>query len=790
MKKFTSFLFALIVLVALSVRSQTVLYSNNFESYTVGSYISVQDPAWFRTWDNKPGTFQDARVSDAFSVSPTKSILVDETGGATDLLLKLGNKTTGTYELKWMMYVESGKAGYYNIQHFQTPGVVNEWAMEAYFRTDGNGELYVANTLIPFTYPKDKWFEVKHIIDLDADNINCYINGTMVSEWPFNFQFNKATGTKQLGAVDFWGGAKPGSGETPKYFFDDLSYQALPTTTVQSPDWLWAKPINGTTSDASVSSSAITLDKSGNTYTTGGFSGTVDFDPGVGTADLTSSTGGSGFILKTDATGNFVWAKQIGAAAVAIVVDESGNVYTTGNLTGTADFDPGPGVFNLTSCANGDAFISKLDKDGNFVWAKSMFGLTTDAMTYVSAIALDFSGNVYTTGVFIGTADFNPGAEAFNITASGGMDIFISKLDSLGNFLWAKTMGGTSQELWSGAIAIDASGNFYNTGYFTGTVDFDPGEGIVDLSPLNGKIYSAFISKYDASGSFVWVKQMGSSDNPFLSGNSIALDVSGNIYTTGIFQDTIDFDPGSATFNLTATASSTDIFVSKYTNSGDFIWAKAMGGTGHNSGTSIALDSFGNVFTTGVFQGAGDFNPGEGTFNLYQDPGSGYVGAYISKLDNLGNFIWANSIAGSTGGTQFSGVSCPSIAIDATNNAFVTGGFSTPSVSFGTIKLTKTDSYSEGFIARFDNTITGIENVKKVDGISVYPNPTTGKFTISSNAANAIEIYNVSGARVYSDLNFKQQTSKEIDLSGYAKGIYLVKIYDGAKIQSRKIIIQ
>jgi hypothetical protein len=556
----------------------------------------------------------------------------------------------------------------------------------------------------------------------------------------------------------------------------------------QTPDWLWAKSINGTTSAADVGKTAITLDKSGNIYTTGRFSGTVDFDPGVGTYNLTSvSADGSGFILKSDAAGNFIWAKRMGGTppdegATSITIDAQGNVYTIGYFTGTVDFDPGTGVFNLSSSAQGDAFISKLDKDGNFVWAKSMSG---DFGSRVYSIALDSSGNVYTTGIFIGTVDFNPGTETFNFTASGDGDMFISKLDSLGNFVWAKDFASLNVTL-SNAISIDVSGNVYTTGIFLGTVDFDPGTGVYNLTSNQ----SAFISKLDASGNFVWVKQIGGFSGG-LTGAALALDVSGNIYTTGGFTKTVDFDPGSEIFNLTPVAGSQNIFVSKYTSSGNFVWAKAMGGIGGDIGKSIALDNDGNIYTTGDFQGTADFDPGEGVFNLITSIAYGV--AYISKLDNMGNFIWANSIAGVTGGTQYSSVSCSYIAIDAAaNNAYVTGNFSTPAVSFGTIKLTKTAGYSGGFIAKLGDKTTGIERVvKSDDGISVYPNPTTGKFTISCNSTiNSVEIYNLPGLRIYSEIKPTKQTSCEIDLSGQPRGIYQVRIKNGTKSSTGKIVIQ
>lgn len=200
--------------------AQTVLFEDDMESYAVGDYLAETNPTWYATWENLPGTGQDAMVVDAFASSPTKSALVDETGSATDLILKLGNKTSGQFELSWWMYIETNYAGYYNIQHFEAPG--NEWAMECYMNTDGTFDLEVGGATINGNYPKDTWFEVKHLIDIDADNCILYIDGTEVYEWPFSYQASGTTGTNQLGGVDFFAGAQ--GSDTPKYYFDDVNY--------------------------------------------------------------------------------------------------------------------------------------------------------------------------------------------------------------------------------------------------------------------------------------------------------------------------------------------------------------------------------------------------------------------------------------------------------------------------------------------------------------------------------------------------------------------------------------
>src|SRR5205814_1679548 len=129
--------------------------------------------------------------------------------------------------------------------------------------------------------------------------------------------------------------------------------------------------------------------------------------------------------------------------------------YTTGVFSGTADFDPGPGTFLLNSAGGRDSFISKLDASGNFVWAKSIGGAYEDVG---HSIAVDVSGNVYTTGWFYGMVDFDPGEKIYNLTSAGYLDIFVSKLDASGNFVWAKNIGGPSALAYGESITIDVSG--------------------------------------------------------------------------------------------------------------------------------------------------------------------------------------------------------------------------------------------------------------------------------------------------------------------------------------------
>ena len=155
------------------------------------------------------------------------------------------------------------------------------------------------------------------------------------------------------------------------------------------------------------------------------------------------------------------------------------------------------------------------------------------------------------------------------------------------------------------AVITDPAGNVYLTGSFKGTVDFDPGAGITNLTSAGAE--DIFVAKYAPTGVLLWAKRLGGAGID--TGVGIAVDGSGNVFTTGVFTGTADFDPGSATANLTS-AGLSDVFVSKLTSTGALGWAERLGGGGIDAGSSIAVDGSGNVFTTGVFTGTADFDPG------------------------------------------------------------------------------------------------------------------------------------------------------------------------------------
>jgi hypothetical protein len=444
---------------------------------------------------------------------------------------------------------------------------------------------------------------------------------------------------------------------------------------------------------SSGSGKGIAVDPSGNVYTTGIFYGTVDFDPGVGVHDLTSAGNRDIFVQKLNSDGEFVWAASFGNTTndwgMAIAVDDSGNVYVTGSFEYTVDFDPGPGVYNITSL-RGDLFVLKLDTDGEFIWAKSAG--TSGGLQDGNGIAVDNSGNVYVVGQFGGPMDFDPGPGVFNLPSSGE-DIFVWKLDSNGDFLWAKGMGGTSSDEATG-VALDVSGNVYVTGTFWGPADFDPNAGVTVL-PGEG-VWDIFMLKLTSDGDFTWAEGIGRNGTDRATG--IAVDSMGAAYCTGYFADTVDFDPGPGTSNLTSNGNF-DFFVVKLDTFGDFEWARSAGADNADYANGIAVDSADNVYTIGEFSRPLDFNPDSA---VYEMTPAGSVDEFIWKLNTNGDFVWAKSM-----GSAFQDY-CFGVAIDNNDHVYTTGDYESTAdfdPGLGVQNLTSV-SNDDIFISKLSNTPT------------------------------------------------------------------------------------
>ncbi|MBL4752230.1 MAG: SBBP repeat-containing protein [Flavobacteriales bacterium] len=319
-------------------------------------------------------------------------------------------------------------------------------------------------------------------------------------------------------------------------------------------------------------------------------------------------------------------------------------------------------------------------------WVKSVGDTSFDSG---KSITTDASGNVYVTGTYSGTVDFDPSTAVYNLTSNGLDDVFIQKLDVNGDFIWAKSVGGSWQDRGE-SITIDDFGNVYVTGSFGDTADFDPGVAMFNLIAQSG--FDVFILKLDNLGNFIWAKSIGGTTLDI--GMSITTDSLANVYIVGVYGNTVDFDPGVAFFSLNSKGLS-DIFVEKLDANGNFIWVKTMGGMDADIGTSVAIDASGNVHVAGRYTGTADFDPSVSLFNLTSN---GDEEGFILKLDANGNLIWAKSI----GGPNYDYVQ--SISTDAFGNVYIAGDFEGTSdfdPSGMTFNLTS-NGFDDFFIQKLD----------------------------------------------------------------------------------------
>lgn len=268
---------------------------------------------------------------------------------------------------------------------------------------------------------------------------------------------------------------------------------------------------------------------------------------------------------------NLEWAQRIGGSDIDggfnILRGNSGNLYISGSFRQTVDFNTGTDIYELsTGGISSDIFYAKYSPEGSFIWAKSNTG---GGWEYTRKMIIDNSENIYLTGNFEGTIDFDPNTGIANLTSNGNEDFFIAKYDSDGNYIWAHNIGGTSYDgIWS--IVLDNDGNIYIGGYYSNTVDFDPSTETSICSSV-GTSRDMFVGKYNNDFNLIWVKSLGSGEIDQVT--DINLDSNGNMYISGTFGNTVDFDTDIGTANLSATGVA-NVFLAKYDTAFNFQWVK------------------------------------------------------------------------------------------------------------------------------------------------------------------------------------------------------------------------
>jgi hypothetical protein len=490
------------------------------------------------------------------------------------------------------------------------------------------------------------------------------------------------------------------------------------------------------------------------------------------------------YVAKYDVSGNVLWAKTTTgngfSKATAIASDDSGNVYVTGWFADTTFFESTPLIESTMS----DFFLAKYDPSGNLIWVHKTGTGAPSSSKDVRSIALDNSGNIFLVGSYANSTITFGSFTLTNLTNGFDSDIFIVKCDPSGNPVWANTYGSNvNGNSFANAVTTDVAGNYFMAGEFSTTsITFGS-------YTLTGNGGNSFLVKFSAAGNIVWAKS-GSGNLNYTGASGIGTDPLGNCYMTGIFSDSsVTFGSVTLTNSDNGTNGPTsDIFLVKYSPSGTVAWARSAGDSvADDAGNDISVDSLGNVYIVGNFRSHYlDF----GTTALTN--GGPLVNSnypqdlLLAKYDHSGNFIWAQDPS-----SQLDDFGT-SVVADNGGNCYITGNFLGPSMVFGPTTISATVNASM-YIARTGSDVGINSAVQNNNGISVYPNPSSGIFNLEIDATHLssasgepeIEITDLVGKiilRTTIERNSSAYYQTEINLSGNAEGIYFYRVYYSGKI--------
>ena len=393
---------------------------------------------------------------------------------------------------------------------------------------------------------------------------------------------------------------------------------------------LWAKTLG---SDFFDYGTGIEVDYNGNVYVCGVYQETVDFDPGTGVFELTSSGAEDIFVLKLNEEGDFIWAKSMGGEGYeepvsvgidSVGIDGNNNVYVAGYFSSPGDYDPGEDEYILNSNGSLDAFIVKLGESGGFLWAGNLGGTESDLCL---GMDVDVNGDVYFSGSFNGSADFDISEGVAEYTSLGNSDAYVTKLDATGEHVYTATIGGTGSVI-SWDLALDGNGNVYVVGGFLG--EFETGISEPVISGLGSE--NVFVSKINSLGTISWSACL--LGDQFGNAYDVNTDPSGRVILAGYFADEIDFDPTEGEFVLSKESTEPfDAFVARFHSDGTLDYAANFGGSNFVEHHGVDTDAEGNVYLASAFQSTVDIDPFEGVDTV---TAIDFRDSYIIKLIDNG----------------------------------------------------------------------------------------------------------------------------------------------------------
>ena len=462
---------------------------------------------------------------------------------------------------------------------------------------------------------------------------------------------------------------------------------------------------------------ALNVDADENIYVATAFTGTVDFEFGPGVTELTEAINASGDIgvAKYTKDRQLIWATTLGGGDRDLVkdieVDSAGNVYVTGRFySGTIHF----GHLSLSNNGSGtaDAYVAKLDANGNFLWAYNFGGTAND---YGSDIALTAGGDVLIAGQFQIEADFDPDpiGEAV-LTGQGGRDAVLWKLSTDGDFHWVKHYAGPGLNDQVYNVVTDDNGDIFVQGSFSETVNFGSATNPITLTSSTSGFDDKYILKLDSNGETIWARQISGPED--VRSRGLALTGNGSLYVAGSFDVSADFGLGNPA--LTSTDGK-DLFVSKWDTDGMLVWVKQIAGVGGDLVVDqIAVDAADSVVLTGQFQGTADFDPDPA--NELNITASG-LDAFLAQLDGSGSLVSAYH------GTGSPAVRGEGVAVADDGDVYAIGTFQ------GTATL-----YVGDVVSVTGSRDTFLTKVSRAPGITLTP--ASGLVTSESGSSTTFEV--------------------------------------------------
>ena len=499
---------------------------------------------------------------------------------------------------------------------------------------------------------------------------------------------------------------------------------------IQSYEWL--KSLSGLNDDVA---RGVCLDSMSNIYITGSFSGTTT----LGGQTLTSNGATDIFIAKLNTNGNLVWAKSLGSVSLDYAFDidceSGGDFFITGGFRQTMTLMPNT---IITSTGGLDLFTAKFNTNGDCLWAKTATGLASD---YGNEIVVGDNNNICVIGNTNGQMIFG----SDTLFHADSTDLFMATYNSTGNLLWVKGILGYGNSSARG-LDIDIFENTIVVGSFNGSIS----NGAVNFNSISQNLDDVFIAKYSVSGSLLWAKRYGDLGDDYALG--VGTDSLGNIYLSGVFSNSVNFDGNTLFAN-----GNTDIFLLKLTSSGNLVWIKQFGDSGTEEGCEIEVSPAGNVFITGGFSQT--ITLGSSAFSS-----QGIRDVFVAKIDTSGNVIWAKTAGSSTDDVNYA------IGVNNINEDVCTVGTFSGAFSDGITSLT-TSGNIDSYISKISLSIpNGMHlNEQLETGFLINPNPASE--IIYAECKKGFQIYSSTGQLV------KQSNvaTTHVNISNLPKGLYTLK---------------